>query len=104
MLELREPVVYTRPLLERGLGVETIGGAVRRRLDEAIYAVMEGRDGDSEAEAAAAAMADLRQRPVDGIILGCTDLPLLLASDADAQDVINPGQLLAEAAIRMALE
>lgn len=104
VLELREPIVYSRPLAERGLEVEVIDVELRQRLDEAIFAVMEGRHGVTEAAAAGEAIAALRQRPVDGIILGCTELPLLV-SEADADpDIINPGQLLAEAAVQMAME
>ena len=37
------------------------------------------------------------------MILGCTEIPLLLREAADAADLINPAQLLAEAAVRAAL-
>jgi aspartate racemase len=45
----------------------------------------------------------LRARGVDGIILGCTEIPLLLAVDLDAPDLLNPTALLAEAAARHAI-
>jgi aspartate racemase len=41
---------------------------------------------------------------VEGIILGCTEIPLLLGEAADGPDLINPLQLLAEAAVRFAME
>jgi aspartate/glutamate racemase len=37
------------------------------------------------------------------VILGCTEIPLLLGERADAPDLINPVQLLAEAAVREAM-
>jgi aspartate racemase len=43
----------------------------------------------------------LRSRSVDGIILGCTEIPFLLQEEAD--DLISPLQLLAEAAVKYAL-
>ena len=38
------------------------------------------------------------------MILGCTEIPLLLREAADAADLINPAQLLAEAAVRAAVK
>ena len=63
------------------------------------------RRADAEsAEAARETVATLRARAVDGVILGCTEIPLLLRELAHEVDLINPGQLLAEAAARAALQ
>ena len=64
---------------------------------------MEGRDSSQSTGIARDALASLRARDVDGIILGCTELPLLLDEDANEADLVNPTQLLAEAAVRYAL-
>jgi aspartate/glutamate racemase len=40
---------------------------------------------------------------VEGTILGCTEIPLLLGDAADGPDLINPIQLLAEAAVAKAI-
>jgi len=64
---------------------------------------MEGRDGPASAALAGEAVAALRARGVEVIILGCTEIPLLLGGSADAPDLINPAQLLVEAAVRQAL-
>jgi aspartate/glutamate racemase len=37
------------------------------------------------------------------VILGCTEIPLLLREFAGETDLINPAQLLADAAVRAAL-
>ncbi|MGH2584816.1 MAG: hypothetical protein ACRDJE_07885 [Dehalococcoidia bacterium] len=70
------------------------------RLNPAILSLQAGQAGPAEAAAARAAVAMLRARDVDCIILGCTEVPLLLGAEADAPDLINPGALLAEAAVR----
>jgi aspartate/glutamate racemase len=50
------------------------------------------------------AVESLRRRKVDGIILGCTELPLLLGTEADeSADLINPTQMLADAAVAYAI-
>ena len=50
-----------------------------------------------------AAVDDLRGRAVDGVILGCTEFPLMLGPAAQAPDLIDPAPLLAEAAVRHAI-
>jgi aspartate/glutamate racemase len=64
---------------------------------------MEGRDDAESAAVARGAVSALRESAVDGVVLGCTEIPLLLRESADEADVINPAQLLAEAAVRAAL-
>jgi aspartate racemase len=99
----RAPPFYLNPLRERDIHCETIDATLQTPLDAAIRAVMEGRDGAAEIEAARATVASLRARPVDGIILGCTEIPLLLREEAEAADLVNPAALLAEAAVRFAI-
>ena len=93
--------VYTRRLQELGLAFKTIDAQQQVALDAAISAVNEGR---ILSHVAREAVQTLRSRGVDGIILGCTEIPLLLGADMDAPDLVNPAQLLAEAAIRHALD
>ena len=64
---------------------------------------MEGRNDAESTAIAREAVTVLRARGVDGIILGCTEIPLLLPNDLDAPDLINPAQQLAEAAVKHAL-
>jgi aspartate racemase len=82
---------------------ETVDGGPRAALDGAIFRLMEGRDDAEPAAAARRAVAALRARGVEGVVLGCTEIPLLLRESADEADLINPAQLLAEAAVRATL-
>lgn len=104
-LGFRDPMVslYTQPMRPFNLTYETIEANLRVRLDEAIWALMEGRERAESTACAQEAIAALRAKQVDGIILGCTEIPLLLGKDADAPDLVNPAQVLAEAAVRYAL-
>ena len=103
VLGLGEPGIYLGPLTERGLATETLDAEDRAPLDGAIFRLMEGRAGAAERAAAEGAVAALRARRVDGVILGCTEIPLLLG-DADlAPDLLDPAPLLAEAAVRHAM-
>ena len=90
-----------------GISCETLSGetgGLRDRLDQAIIALMAGRVSPETSALALQAVDELRTRGVDGIIPGCTEIPLLLGGAAQAPDLLNPIQLLAEAAVKFAME
>jgi aspartate racemase len=97
------PPIYTEPLRARGIRCEAIDGALQAPLDAAIEALMEGREGPAETGAARAAVAALRAAGVDGVVLGCTEIPLLLGDEADAKDLLSPLAVLADVAVRRAI-
>jgi aspartate racemase len=97
------PRPYLDALRHRDIACEQIDAALQLRLDAGIQAVMEGREGKDDLEAARVAVGELRARRVDAIVLGCTEIPLLLGDESDAADLINPAALLAEAAVRFAI-
>lgn len=103
VLEVGDPRIYPPPLAARGVDTKTADAEIRAELGEEIWRVMEGRDGEGSKAALGRALTNVRGKGVDGIILGCTEIPLLLSEDAKPSDLINPAQLLAEAAVRYAL-
>lgn len=107
VLGLGEPTVYLVPLERLGIACEILSaeiGGLRDMLDQAIVALMTGQTGPESAAIATEAVETLRARGVDSIVLGCTEIPLLLGAAANAPDLINPLQLLADAAVRFAME
>jgi aspartate racemase len=97
------PAIYLDPLRARGIRCEVIDATVQASLDAAILTLMEGREGAAETKAARAAVDTVRARGVDGVVLGCTEIPLLLGDDAQSPDLVNPVALLAEASVRLAV-
>lgn len=95
--------LYQQRLEQIGVMWETIPDTLAAKLDESIWALMEGREGDGSNEVAREAIHYLRAKNVDSIILGCTELPLLLKDDAKDHDLLNPSQLLAVAAVKYAI-
>jgi aspartate racemase len=93
--------VYTQPLSALGIECEVIDATLQARLNDAVIGAMGGR---ITPDIAQEALEVLRQKGVDGIIPGCTEIPLLLGDDMNAADLVNPIQLLAEAAVKFALE
>ncbi len=100
---LGTPQVYLAPLQERGVAACAPPAELQAPLDAAIFALMEGRTDGADRAAARAALALLRVQQPEAVILGCTEVPLLLGDEAEAPDLINPAQLLAEAVVRLAL-
>jgi aspartate racemase len=90
--------IYTKPLERTGMVCELIDTELQSDLNADIQALMEGRPDHG---AAHRALEVLRARGVDGIIPGCTEIPLLLGDAMNAPDLVNPVQLLVEAAVRL---
>lgn len=103
VLSLFGPHVYNQPLDEAGIRWESITSELQAPLDQAIMQVMDGSNDAESTAHARRAVATLRNRSVDGIILGCTEIPILLQADLGDADLLNPGALLAEAAVRHAM-
>jgi aspartate racemase len=95
--------LYLDGLERRGVRCDTVDAATQAPLDAAIRAVMEGRDGAAETDAALAAVKALRTKAVEAVVLGCTEIPLLLREAGAAEDLVDPAAVLAEAAVRRAL-
>lgn len=96
------PKVYAVRLEQEGFEVVTATPEQVAQLDEAILNLMEGTLSEAERAAARAAVEAVRAQGVDATILGCTEIPLVLGAAAEGDDLINPAELLAEAAVRRA--
>ena len=98
------PQIYADRFASEGLRVVTASEDPRAALDRAIIRLMEGAETDADRAAARAAVDEVRAAGAPVTVLGCTEIPLLMGDATDADDLVNPGQLLAEAAVRLALE
>jgi len=98
------PRVYLDPLEQRGLSCVTIDANLQCALDDGIRAVAEGRSGGIDRAAARAAVGALHAGGADGVVLGCTEIPLLLGEACEAGHLVNPLALLAEATVRYAVQ
>lgn len=97
------PPPYVAALNGAAVNVEQIDARLQAPMDAGIRALMEGRAAKEHTEAARVAVDDLRARAVDAVVLGCTEIPLLLGDECDVPDLLNPAALLAEAAVRVSL-
>jgi aspartate racemase len=100
---LREKL-FQNALAIEGIVFVTLPAQLEKDLeDKAIYPLQEGAKHQDIGNEAAQAVEYLRNNKVDGIILGCTELPILLGDAANDPDIINPSQLLADEVIRKSL-
>jgi aspartate racemase len=93
--------VYPPRLAQHGLSWVELPSRYRDILAAVMRAVNAGRNGEAEEAQLRLAISLLRARHADGIILACTEFPLALGGEPEP-DLINPAELLAEAAIRAA--
>jgi len=98
------PQVYVERLEQEGFEVHMPIRHLRDRLDNAILRMMEGTTTAEHRGAARAAIGSVRNAGAVATVLGCTEIPLLLGDSADAEDLVNPAELLAQAAVRRATE
>ncbi|HMA35295.1 MAG TPA: aspartate/glutamate racemase family protein [Chloroflexia bacterium] len=102
----RDPALYRQGLARRGKAVVSLADHwpdLRDRLDLAIGALTTGPPDAPSRAVAEEAVAVLRAQRVDGIILSCPEMPLLLGDAANAADLLNPAELLADAAVCRAM-
>ena len=103
LLGLGIPKVWSERLDREGISYVTADEAQRAALDAAIIRLMEGADGEAERRAALDAVRGLRAAGAGQILLGCTEIPLLLGDEAKAKDLVNPSDCLAAAVVRRAV-
>jgi aspartate racemase len=94
--------VYPPRLEQLGVSWVELPNRYRDNLAGVMRAVNAGRNGDADEAQLRLAISLLRARHADGIILACTEFPLALGGALEP-DLINPAELLAEAAVRAAI-
>jgi len=103
VLEYLQGRFYAELLAPRGIEAIYVPQPLQAPLDQGILSVNEGRIGPEGRAAARGAVAYLRTHDVDAIMLGCTEMAHLLGTQTSAPDLIDPVELLAEAAVRRAM-
>ena len=102
---LMEGPVYPAKLGARGIGFEIPGPEDRARINTVIFEeLVRGRIEAHSRRDLQRIIESLADRGCDAVVLGCTEIPLLLGADDLQPDLINPAALLAEAAVRFSIE
>jgi aspartate racemase len=100
-----EGPVYSEVLGAAGLEHRVPGPAARDRIDRIIFdELVNGRFTDESLRFFQQEIAVLREQGCDAVILGCTEIPLLVAPDASPLPTLDSTRLLARAAVEHALD
>jgi aspartate racemase len=101
-LTLKEKL-YQNKLDELGIAWVTIPEEDSEKLDKYIFDYMEGKFTQDAQDFSVKLVEALTEQGAESIILGCSEIPLLLKNGPTISHLINPAQLLAEAAIKYAI-
>ena len=100
---LMEGPVYRSKLKARGIACEIPGPDERARIDAIIFdELVYGRFEEPSREDVRRAIRGLAGRGCDAVVLGCTELPLLISQDDVPVPVLDSTRTLARAALREA--
>ena len=96
--------VYVRALAERGLDLLIPDEAMRRRLNAAIFGeLVQGIFTAETTDLFVGAIADLKSAGAECVILGCTEIPLIVTDANSPLPALDSTRLLASYAVREAV-
>lgn len=99
-----ESDLYTRPLGERGIEVLVPDPEARSEVDRVIYEeLVAGEINPASRARFKEIVVSLEQAGAEGVILGCTEIPLLLRPQESALPLVDTTRVHAEAALEYAL-
>jgi len=96
--------LYQKRLEKNDITPVLIPDELVKHLDKSVWAVMEGKDPLSVSKPVHEAISYLESKNVDAIILGCSEIALMIADDLPQKILINPIQLLAEKSVKYAIK
>ena len=100
---LMEGPVYPAKLGDRGITCEIPDRADRERINAIIFdELVQGKFNESSRRECARVIGTLRDRGCDAVVLGCTEIPLLITEEQSPLPAIDSTRTLARAALRAA--
>jgi aspartate racemase len=96
-----EGPVYPAALASRGIAWEVPDGTDRARINAIIFnELVNGEFLEGSREYVRSVIARLETRGCDSVVLGCTEIPLLISQHDSALPIIDSTRTLARAALR----
>jgi aspartate racemase len=98
-----EGPVYRSKLSQSGIGFEIPGAKEREAINEIIFGeLVRGRFEDRAREYFRQVIRALGERGCDAVVLGCTEIPLLVSEADSPLPALDSTRILARAALREA--
>ncbi|MGD2105442.1 MAG: aspartate/glutamate racemase family protein [Anaerolineae bacterium] len=96
---------YRDALAERGISVVVPSPEDRKRVNDIIYCeLVAGEIRDASGETFVRIVDDLAHRSAEGVILGCTEIPLLIGDEDTSLPLFDTTKIHADAALCYAVE
>ena len=95
--------VYQKAFGNAGLETLEPNGEEQRKVTETIMGILGGKDCDGAKKILLSSVGALRRRGAGGVILACTDLPIVLQK-ADGVTLLDTADIIARAAVDYYLE
>ena len=101
---LMEGPVYRTKLASRGIAFEIPGPGERERINAIIFdELVQGRFTERSRGECVRVIESLEDRGCDAVVLGCTEIPLLITEEQSPLPAIDSTRTLARAALRAAV-
>jgi len=91
--------VYQEAFSGAGLSIIEPDTGNQAEVTKAIREILEGNKNDSARKRLLPVVSSLKKRGAEGIILACTDLPIVLSGEANGLKTIDTADIIAKAAI-----
>ncbi|MBS2006569.1 MAG: amino acid racemase [Cyanobacteria bacterium SZAS TMP-1] len=102
---LMEGPVYPGALITKGMQHEIPTAEQRQRINEIIFdELVYGKFEQAAREYFSQVIVTLKDRGCDAVVLGCTEIPLLIAQEDSALPILDSTRILARAALAKATE
>jgi aspartate racemase len=99
-----EGTVYSEVLTKHGIEFRTPSGLDRGKIDQIIFDELVNGIFKSEALGVFRAIIDrLKAEGCDGVVLGCTEIPLLVSPESSSLPTLDSTRILARAALKKAI-
>jgi aspartate racemase len=100
-----EGMVYPRKLAQLGVAYSMPGLESRKQIDTIIFdELVYGRVTDPARAFVTRVIKDLQHQGCDAVVLGCTELPLLIRPKDSSLPTLDSNRLLALSALRLAVD
>ena len=93
----RDSLLYEDCFKKTGIGISTVSDQEQISINDVIKQAMGGNNTSAETAVLQQCIEGLKQRGVQAVILGCTELPLIIAQKNSSVPLINTMTVLAEA-------
>jgi len=96
-------IIYQKALEDYGITTLSVTDQQQKLLNEVILHVMSGKQNESDKKCLKSIIDDLHQQGAEGIILGCTELPLVICQDDTNIVLFDSIDIIVKCALKQAL-